>query len=274
MKKYIFMILLFSITVLSAELVDEIIAKVGREIILKSDLIKRKQQLNAANMLNYEITDNDILNDMIESKLIIQKAKNDDYEIDDFKIKTMAEQQLKQISSQFKTESEFIRELKKADLTVIELKEYYIQMFKEQTLRDKIIQKEITGKINITEAEVEEFYEENKSDIPNRPAKDKIGMIMRNIKPGKETKSEALKVIHKIQDKLNAGISFDEIIDAASDYGVIGGDLGFFGKGTMVESFEKVAFNLIPGDISDVVETSFGFQRVQLNWNILASSSP
>ena len=264
MKKALIVVLVLLVSVsVFAELLDQIVAKVGREIILRSDLEKRIQQIQAAGMLTPDISDTDILNDMIESKVIIQKAQKDEYETDDFKIKTMAEQQIKQISGQFSTEREFINELKKADLTVIELKEYYIQMLTEQSLREQIIGKEITGKVNITEAEVEEFYEEKKAEVPLRPATDKLGMIMRTIKPGQETKNKALKVINRIKDKLNEGTEFEEIISSAEDYGITGGDLGFFGKGTMVASFEDAAFNLIPGEISDVTETPFGYHLIK-----------
>jgi hypothetical protein len=84
---------------LSAETVDKIIVKVGREIILQSDLDKRLQQLQAAGMLNQEITTLDILNDMIESELILQKAKQEEYEVDEDNIRNMAGEQIKQIAS-------------------------------------------------------------------------------------------------------------------------------------------------------------------------------
>jgi peptidyl-prolyl cis-trans isomerase SurA len=263
MKKILIVVLVLMSVSVFAELLDQIVAKVGRDIILRSDMEKRTQQLQAAGMLTPDISDTDILNDMIESKVIIQKAQKDEYETDDFKIKSLAEQQIKQISSQFTTEREFVNELKKAELTVIELKEYYILMLTEQSLRDQIIGKEITGKVNITEAEVEEFYEEKKDEVPLRPAMDKIGMIMRTMKPGKETKNKALKVINKIKDKLNEGVEFNEIIAASDEFGITGGDLGFFGKGTMVASFEEAAFNLIPGEISDVTETPFGYHLIK-----------
>ena len=252
---------------LRAEVIDRIVAKVGREIILQSELAKRIQQLEAAGMVSREMTGFDILNDMIESKLIVQQAKKEDYQIDQNQIRLLAEEQIQLVASQFESEYEFKKELKKASLTVLELKEYYIQMITEQRLKEQIINGKIKNKVHITEVEVEEFYEEKKDEIPLRPEMEEIGMIMRVIEPGKDTKKDALLEINRIRSLLIDGADFAETARTYSDCGSAskGGDLGFFGKGTMVKPFEDTAFALIPGEISDVVETQFGFHIIKVD---------
>ena len=269
MKKVLVILIVVLVINISlfAETVGKIIAKVGREIILQSDLDKRIQQIDAAGMLSPEITKSDILNDMIESEIILQKAKQEEYEIDEEQIKAMAESQIKQIASQFPSEFEFKKELRSAGLTVLDLKEYYIQMITEQNLKEKIIQNKIKNKIHITEVEVEDYYNEHKGEIPPRPAMDQIGMIKRTIKPGKETNNKALAEINKLRDKLIEGAEFTEIAREHSDCpsGTSGGDLGFFGRGTMVKPFEETAFNLMPGEISEVIKTDFGYHIIKVD---------
>jgi len=268
MKKYFILIFILIIFLLSAEVLDEIVAKVGREIILKSDLEKRKQQLNAAGLISSEITDFDILNDMIETQMILQKAKEDNYEVDESRSRALAEQEIKNAASGFPSEVEFKRELKKEmGLTVFELKEFYIDMINEQGLKEQIITNEIKNKIHITEAEVEEYYHENKDEMPNRPEMDQLGMILKNIVPSAETRKKALLKINKIKDKLNEGEDFSEMAKEFSECpsAAAGGNLGFFGKGEMVKPFDEVAFALIPGEISEVVETDFGFHLIKVN---------
>ena len=159
MKRALLIIItLIILASLSAEVVDKIIAKVGREIILQSDMDKRMQQLNASGMAMDDITQFDILNDMIEAKLIVQKAKEEEYEIDEQMIKEMAEDQIKQVATQFPSETEFKKELRNAGLSVPELKDYYIEMMTEEQLKSQIIQYNIKNKIHITEGEVEEYY--------------------------------------------------------------------------------------------------------------------
>ena len=267
MKKIFIISFIIFITILSAEIIDEIVAKVGRDIILKSDLEKRKSQLEAAGMLTADITNFDILNDLVESKLILQKAKDDDYEMDEFEAKRIAEQQIQSIAAQFKTEMEFRSELQKeTGLSILELKEFYTQQIIEQRMKDEIIKNEIKNKIQVTEAEVEEYYFENKAEIPDRPEMDQLGMIMKIIKPSEETNKKALISINKIKDRLNEGEDFSELAKAESEgpSSVNGGDLGFFGKGTMVKPFEDAAFSLIPGEVSEVVQTDFGYHLIKL----------
>ncbi len=264
-------ILIFTFTLLifislSAEVADTIIAKVGREIILRSDLEKRKQQLDASGMDMENINDFEILDNMIESKLIVQKAKEDDYEIDEQMIKAAAEDQIKQVASQFLSEIEFKQELKSAGLSVPELKDYYIEMMTEEQLKSQIIQYNIKSKIHITEGEVEDYYKENKVDIPIRSEMYEIGMIVRYIQAGKDTKERILVEINKIRDKLNEGEDFAELAKEYSEgpSAPNGGNLGFFGKGMMVKSFEDAAFALMPGEISEVIETQFGYHIIKV----------
>lgn len=267
MKKTIFLTLIIIWAILlPAEVLDRIIAKVGREIILESDLTKRMQQLEAAGILTEDITKFDVLNDMIESKLIVQQAKKEDYKVDKEEIKSMAEEQIQKVSSQFNSEFEFKQELKKANLTVSELKDYYIEMLTEQRLKDQIINNEIKNKVHITDVEIKEYYEEHKSEIPPRPEMVEIGMIMRTIEPSEETRKAALLEINKIREMLIDGEDFADLAKKYSDCGSAsqGGDLGYFGRGAMVKPFEDAAFNLMPGEISEVVETQFGYHIIKL----------
>ena len=141
MKKII-LIQLFMIFVLAlnAELVDKIVAKVGKDIILKSELLKRKSEMEVAGFLTPEIKDIDILNDMIETKLIIQKAKSEEYEIDREQARTTAEQEINKMKSKFPDEETFIKQLnKEMGMTPNELKEYYINAIEEQKLKEKTL---------------------------------------------------------------------------------------------------------------------------------------
>lgn len=263
---FVLLIVLITVCSLNGEVLDAIIAKVGRDIILQSDLDRRMQQLSAAGVLTEDITMFDVLNDMIESMIIIQQAKHEEYEVNDKQMKSMGEEQIGSISSQFSSEYEFKKELAKANLTVIELKEYYIQMFTEQSLKNQIIDSKIKNKIHLTEVEVEDYYEEHKSEIPSRPEMDQIGMIVRNIKAGKETINIALVKINKIRDLILEGDDFEEMAKEYSECpsSASGGNLGYFEKGTMVKPFEDTAFSLIPGDISEVVKTDFGYHIIRV----------
>lgn len=79
------------------------------------------------------------------------------------------------------------------------------------------------------------------------------------------SKDDALSAITKMRDDVIAGADFAELARTNSDCpsGEEGGDLGFFGRGQMVPEFDKATFDLQPGQISDVVETAFGYHLIQ-----------
>lgn len=259
-------IILFFFTI-EAELLDKIIAKAGKEIILESELETRIQQMEAAGLLPDDFSKLDLLNDMIESRIIVLQAKEEGYTVDELSIREMAEKQINQISEQFETEEQFIKQLKlETGLTPIELKEFYIDMIRENDLREQVIREKIKNRVHVTEAEIENYYQDNRENIPRREKMDKIGMIMRIIKPSKETKDEALIEINKIMDKIKTGADFDEILQNLdkNNADITGGDLGFFGRGKYIKAFEDAAFSLRMGEISDIVETSFGYHIIKI----------
>ncbi len=249
-----------------AEVLDRIVAKIGREIILESELQTQIMQMQSMKMMPPDMTEMDVLDQMIESRLIIQKAKDDEYVVDDQKIKLLAQDELDKVEEQFPSREMMEREMQKAGLTYYDLKKIYQDRIREEQLKQQIFQKEIRSKVTVTEAEVQEYYEENRDDMPLRPEKDQIGMIMRKIEASEETREKALREISEILDELREGADFAELAKERSDCpsGKKGGDLGFFGPGQMVHEFEKAAYELRPGQISDVVETQFGYHIIKV----------
>jgi len=250
---------------IQGETVERIVAKVGREVILQSELDKRYQQMIASGLSEENFTLESVLDEMIESELILIKAKESDIEIDEYTIKKMAEQELESLKLQFENELEFRKQLKQeAGLTVTELKDYYQDLIKDQKLRDSVISQEITSQVHVTDAEVEEFYQENLADIPIKEASDRIGMILLKIEASKETRDELQHQLYEIKDKLNKGGDFAELAKEYSDDASApgGGYLGWIERGLTVKPFEDAAYKLEVGEISDIVETQFGYHLI------------
>ncbi|MEW6620338.1 MAG: peptidylprolyl isomerase [bacterium] len=114
----------------------------------------------------------------------------------------------------------------------------------------------------ITDTEIEDYYRRHLTDY-QQPEQVRARHIL--IKP-ENNKKEAKAKIEDILKEIKAGGSFEEL---AMKYSACpsknqGGDLNFFSRGQMVKPFEDAAFNLKLGEISDIVETQFGFHIIKL----------
>jgi peptidyl-prolyl cis-trans isomerase C len=125
----------------------------------------------------------------------------------------------------------------------------------------------ITANVKIDEKELKEYYNKNIDDYVT-PERIRARHILVEVKP-EAFRAEAIHArekIERLKQRVREGESFEEIAGVASDCPskVRGGDLGFFQRGQMEEKFEKVAFSLEKDEISDVVETTFGYHIIKL----------
>ncbi len=265
-RMFLTVILVIMLPLLFAEVVDKIIARVGNDIILLSDLVKQINQMKSAGLIKEDMHESDILAQMIESKLIVQKAKDLDYKVDDAKIKQAAEKQIKQIKAKFDSEEQYTMELRKMKLTNSDLLKYFTDVMTEQALTQMFYQKEIAVKVIVTDKEMQEFYNTYKDTLAVKPVTWNIGMIIRNVEPSEETQKKQLKAIKAIQERLKKGENFADVArsDSECPSAPQGGDLGFVSRGMMVKPFEDAAFALKIGEISDIVQTQYGYHIIKM----------
>jgi peptidyl-prolyl cis-trans isomerase C len=153
-----------------------------------------------------------------------------------------------------------------------------IDIMKNEYLARTYIQKEILGKIKLTDKDYEAYYNAHKKEFEN-PEMVRARHILVAVKPNatEEEKKAALKKAEDILEKAKKGEDFAKLASEYSDdpgSKAKGGDLGFFTAGSMVGKFEQAAFTLKPGEISPVVETEFGYHIIKVEERKAAEQQP
>ncbi|RLD16175.1 MAG: hypothetical protein DRI36_06060 [Caldiserica bacterium] len=259
------MIYLIIFLFLNAKILNKVVATVDGEPIFLSELNSRARPIieEYSKIVNPEELKKkekdikeEILNQMIEEKLLLQEAKRKGIRVSEREV----DEGIAEIKSRFKSEKEYQEELKRQGLTPSKMREN----IREQLMIIKLIDMEVKSKIeNPTDKELEEFYKNNK-EMMWEPEKVRVRHIF--IKVSSTTPKEvARKKAIKILKLAKEGEDFSELARKYSDAPskVNGGDLGFFARGEMTPEFEKVAFSLNVGEISDIVETENGFHIIK-----------
>ena len=133
----------------------------------------------------------------------------------------------------------------------------------------KIEPKMFESTINITDAEIAKYYKNHEKEDYFEAEQVAAAHILIKVEAGDDDqkKADAKKEIEAVLEKARNG---EDFVELAKEYsqgpsGPKGGDLGYFERGKMVKPFEDAVFALSPGDISDVVETQFGYHIIKLN---------
>ncbi|MBE9527260.1 MAG: SurA N-terminal domain-containing protein [Proteobacteria bacterium] len=122
--------------------------------------------------------------------------------------------------------------------------------------------------VEITDEQLEKYYKDNSAQYTQTERRKASHILFTVTSDAADEEKETVKLeAQSVLEQLNSGADFAESAKQNSkDPGSAdnGGDLGFFSKGEMVPAFEEVAFAMKPGEISDLVETSFGFHIIKM----------
>ncbi len=196
---------------------------------------------------------------LVSAELLYQAAAK--LEVKDLDKKVDAS--VAQGKARFKDEEEFKNTIKGMEMNEKDLREYT----RREVMISHFVDVTFVPKAVVPEADIRSFYDKNldKFKLPETVKASHI-LIGLDSKASGEEKKKALEKAEKLRKELAGGADFAALAkdNSTCPSSQQGGDLGFFGRGQMVEPFEKAAFALKPGEISSVVETQFGFHIIKL----------
>lgn len=250
-----------------AQMLDGVVAVVGDEIILKSEI---DEQLKFVAYQNRIPPDDErlpamwrqILEEAINLKVLFTKAKIDSVNVPNEEVDAQVERRMDFIRQRLGNDDAISEYFGKSisQLRADMREEIRAGLMVEQLRRKKF------GNLSISNEEVVRFYETYKDSLPEIPAEFEAAFIAIRPKVDSLAKKPAYEKILEIQRKLKEGADFAEMARLYSEDGSAaqGGDLGFAKRGEFVKPFEEAAFALREGQISKIVETIFGYHLIQL----------
>jgi peptidyl-prolyl cis-trans isomerase SurA len=272
----------------ASQVVEEIVTRVNSQIITRSEFQRSKDQLrddvkqqDSANADKlYAEREKDILRDLVDQQLLLEKGKDLGITGDTDLIK-----RLDQMRKDMKLET--MEELEKAATAQGISYEDFKQNLRNQIITQKVIGEEVGSHLSISKEEEQQFYDEHKNEMeqpesiklseilvaPQKPAPDKsaAGNAAADVSA---TGADAAKQAQEaaalaaaeakagdVLKQIRAGANFEDVAKKFSDgpSAAQGGDLGSFKRGTLAKELEDRTFAMKSGEVTDVIRTKQGY---------------
>lgn len=251
----------------TGQVLDKIVGKVDNNIVLESEV--QKTYIEAISQAQQGIeapTRCTVFESLLINKLMVAKAEIDSVIVTDAEVLLQTNNRFSMVMQQFGGDESMLAEMygKTADQLKAELEE----VIREQLIVQKM-RTTITEGITVSPAEVRAFYYSiPKDSLPLFTSEATVGQIVRKPKTNPKVREQLISQLLKFKNDIGTGqATFAELARAYSEdpgSAAQGGDLGFFRRGELAPEYEATALNLRPGEISDAVETQFGFHMIQL----------
>jgi peptidyl-prolyl cis-trans isomerase SurA len=264
--------------------VEEIVARVNNEIITRTEYIRSRDQLKQEVLQqdpsnadrDFTEREKDVLRDLIDQQLLLQKGKDLGITGDTELVKRLDE-----MRKEMKLET--MEELEKAAEAQGASYEDFKQNMRNQIITQRVIGQEVGSHLALNKEDEKKFYELHKAEMeqpeqvrlseiliaPKPPAKP---AAIPGAKPDPPTDAEneaaltaAQAKANDVLDQIHKGVPFADLAKKFSDgpSAKDGGDLSYFKRGTLAKELEDKVFALKPGAVTDVIRTKQGYVILQ-----------
>lgn len=249
-----------------AQVIDKVVAVVGKNIILQSDIEEQYTQYRLQGGIKGSATSIrcEILEDLLFRKLMLNQAELDSITVTDDQVESEMDYRVRYFVSQLGSEEKLEQYYNKS---MPEIKNELRTIIKDQKLIEEV-QRGIVSGVSATPSDVREFYYSiPKDSIPMVSAQYEIAQLVKKPPITLDEKLAVKDELYELRSRILKGERFSTIARIYSeDPGTAkkGGETGFQGRGGFVPEFEAAAFALKEGEVSEVVETEYGFHIIQL----------
>lgn len=241
-------------------LVERIVARINNKIITQRQYDQQAQNLRAELAREYsgaklaeefKTHRKNLMRDMIDRDLLVQKAQDDDISVETDVIKRLDEIRQKYNLPTLQALQEAVE---KSGMDWQDFK----QNIKRQLLTQKVIQQELGSQILLTRADARKYFEAHKKQFDSPPG---VHLAEILISTQKHSSAQAEQLAKKAMADIQGGASFSEVAKEYSEAPSAkdGGDVGFFKAGTIAPNIAKAIANVDAGETSKIVKTQYGY---------------
>jgi peptidyl-prolyl cis-trans isomerase SurA len=259
------------------ELVDRVVALVGDSVVLQSQVMEAVQQfaLTQNETLpepgpELEQMMSDMLDQLVSTVLISQEAARDtlivvDEEIVEERVTEVMEQLAQQVGGQTALQ----QALATQSYTLAEYRDWRRNDIRQQQVQQMFMQSRLrdSAPIELTEDELLTAFQAARGQLGQRPKMVTFEQVVMMPTPSEASVDSTRTRLEGLLTQIRGGADFAEVATEHSDdpgTAAVGGDLGWFRRGAMVQEFEETAFRLFPDQVSDIVETQYGLHLIKV----------
>lgn len=258
--------------------IEEIIVRVNNQIVTRTEFLHSKDQLKSelrqqepqdADKL-YAERERDVLRDLIDQQLLLEKGKELDINVDTELIKRLDEMR-KQMGL------ETMEDLDKAAQSQGTTLEDFKLNMKNGMITQKVIGREVGSHLTIPKEEMQKFYEEHKDQFA-QTEQVRINELLIStqkmapdgktpIDPDDATLQAAEAKAKDLLEQIRKGANFEDVAKKSSEGPTAsqGGDIGYFQRGQLSKDLEDKTFAMKVGEVSDVIRTKQGFVLLKVS---------
>jgi parvulin-like peptidyl-prolyl isomerase len=252
--------------VANAKVFDKVAAKINTEIVTlslvkeRADLLRQKYARSPLGIPEEELL-KEALNMIIDEKLMLQEGKKMGFIVDEDSINA-AMKDIAQKNGLEEVQLEQMLEREGRSLSS------YRNHIRDQILVSKITRFEISNRVKVSDKEINQYYRDHQKEFWEDGRVRARHILFISERSSSETNRKAklqqakkvLNEIRKGRDFADLAMEYSEDVSASD-----GGDIGFVVRGKMVREFEEAVFSLKPGQISDIVETEYGYHIIKVD---------
>lgn len=256
-------------------LIDRLVAIVDEEPIQLSDLdravdlyqLDRQYQGQPQEPVTPELRE-EILQSLIESKLVIAAAKQAELTVDEDDIVKRVDARIEELTKQYGSRDLLVREMERSGLTLDDFRNRYATQLRDQQYLRLVIGRFIRPKVEVLANEVEAYYRDHLDEMPAEADSVTVANILIRVQPTAEARREVQRKVTAAQAALQAGEPFADVARRfdESPNAPRGGELGVVRPGDLFDrTLEAAVFGLAAGAVSQPVVSSRGVHIVKVD---------